>query len=159
MYRYIRKGSVVHGMTYRRSGVQVLDHKVWQCSTLASGYYVSNMGRVRNVGGCILKQRTCHYGSRYVSNSPSHSKKYLGPLVATEFVTRELGPGQQPAEGDRLEVRHIDGDKSNNTPDNLLWVTNKEKMLMHHNMQGCGARYTIRQLHPVTGYPIAMYAS
>ena len=57
MYRYIRKGRVVHGMTYCRPGDQALDGEVWQRSTLAPGYYVSNMGRVRNVRGRILKQR------------------------------------------------------------------------------------------------------
>ena len=66
MYRYIRKGRVVDGMTYCRPGDQALDGEVWQASTLAPGYYVSNMGRVRNVRGRILKQRINHYGSRYV---------------------------------------------------------------------------------------------
>ena len=135
MNRYIRKGRVVNGMTYCRPGDQALDGEVWQASTLAPGYYVSNMGRVRNVHGRILYQNITHNGSRYVKLSPSRSIKYLGPLVATEFVTLQLGPGQQPAEGDRLEVRHIDGDKSNNTPGNLMWVTRRENMLMHYKNQ------------------------
>ena len=54
MYCYIRKGRIVDGMTYCRPGDQALDSEVWQASTLAPGYYVSNMGRVRNVRGRIL---------------------------------------------------------------------------------------------------------
>ena len=68
----------------------------------------------------------------------------LGPLVATEFVPKPiLGPGSMETEAARLFVRHSDGDKENNTANNLLWATSRECCLMHHRTPGRVARTAV----------------
>ena len=54
MYRYIRKGRVVDGMTYCRPGDQALDGEVWQASTLAPGTTSQTWGGCGTfVGACF----------------------------------------------------------------------------------------------------------
>lgn len=82
-------------------------------------YQISNIGRVRNKNGLILRQRASKDG--YVRillyNKQKYKAKYVHILVAKAFI---LNPDNKP------EVNHIDANKSNNSFDNLEWVTRQE---------------------------------
>lgn len=102
----------------------------------APGYFVSSDGSV-----CSSK-----YGGRrqlkpWVSNKSGHLritlrvdngviKEYVHRLVATLFI------GQPPSE--LHEVRHLDGEPSNNSVSNLAWGTHTENMqdMVRHGRQG-----------------------
>jgi len=83
-------------------------------------YEVSNMGRIRNRYGRILKQED-KTGSEYKrvhlckSNRAKHHSVHR--LVAIAFVPNESG-GEV--------VNHLDHNKANNNADNLEWCTIKE---------------------------------
>lgn len=88
---------------------------------------VLNMGRVRIKPGEILTPQESDEGYWYVRVKPQEKglafrvgktvKKYVHRLVA------EAWHGN-PFEG--AEADHIDRDRSNNTPENLRWVTRQE---------------------------------
>ena len=92
------------------------------CYGYAGVYEVSSLGRVRRIGkarsarvGRILTPPLHKGGYEVVSLWRNNKGKvhYVHRLVAMAFV-----------HGDhRLSVNHIDGDKRNNTPENLEWVT------------------------------------
>lgn len=82
-------------------------------------YYVSSLGRLATSKGRILKQRTNERGYKVVSLPSPHSNR-VHRIVAQAFIPN---PQNKP------QVNHIDGDKTNNSVDNLEWVTNKENML------------------------------
>lgn len=92
-------------------------------------YEVSNLGRVRSVArwvkcrdgkglseGIVLKPKRGRGGYAIVNLSNSKiSTRYIHRLVAEAFC-----PGAGP------EIRHLDGDLTNNNSDNLAWGTSKE---------------------------------
>lgn len=96
-------------------------------------YEVSNMGRVRSLerktncnGGLfqrkerILKNTIDRNGYHFVFLYPINGRKRTIPvhrLVAMAFIPN---PDNKP------EIDHIDGNKSNNNPINLRWVTHQE---------------------------------
>ena len=83
-------------------------------------YQVSNVGRVKRVKtGRILKGIFSGYGYVQVdlSKEGCTSKKLIHRLVAQAFI---------PNVDNKLEVNHINEDKTNNRVDNLEWVTRKE---------------------------------
>lgn len=85
-------------------------------------YEISNMGRVRNKHGRIMKIHTNQTGYRQVPMSKD-GKGYLKcvhKLVAEAFIDNPRGC---------TEVNHIDEDKSNNRADNLEWCTHQENIL------------------------------
>ena len=45
------------------------------------------------------------------------------------YIMMQIDPRPNASE---LEVHHIDGDKSNNAPSNLMWMTPSEHMRLHH---------------------------
>ena len=90
------------------------------------GYEVSNLGRVRNASGRVLKPQI-HYGRskevpylRVQLTQPGMRKnRRINRLVAQAFVPN---PNKYP------EVDHIDGNTLNNKAINLEWVTPEENI-------------------------------
>lgn len=93
-------------------------------------YEVSDLGRVRSLVGkhpSILKGSISNFGYRRVqigSAGKDRKKYYMQVLVGKAHIPN----------GDVLknQVNHIDGDKLNNTVDNLEWTTSSENNLHAH---------------------------
>lgn len=101
-------------------------------------YQVSNLGRVRSlnkntitynrwgkfertVKGRILRINQNKLGYCYINLYKEHrcSKFKVHRLVANAFI---------PSQKDKLEVNHIDGNKTNNKINNLEWCNRSENM-------------------------------
>lgn len=96
------------------------DNEVWR-KIPYSTYEASSLGRIRNcVTGKIQKPQLGEDGYLFVGIrflDRKHSKK-VHQLVCLAFN------GTKPTGAEC--VRHLDGDRFNNKPDNLRWGTNKE---------------------------------
>lgn len=109
--------------------------EVWIDIEGGPGYQISNYGRVKSVER-IIKRGTNFLPIRGRILKPwKRSKDYLSVgfqvdgkrkvvlvhrLVANAFIpNRESG----------MEINHLDGDKTNNTVENLEWVTTSENVL------------------------------
>lgn len=88
-------------------------------------YWVSNMGYIySSMSGKILRMDKRKDGYVIVHlQDPDYKSvpKYLHLIVADNFVPK-------PESDEPLEVDHKDGNKSNNSADNLEWVTHAENM-------------------------------
>ena len=89
------------------------------------GYRISKTGDVFRKAGyrCINERRirpwfSQHYMQVHVSVGGKGSRKLVHRLVCEVFN----GPAPSP----KHQVNHIDGNKLNNDPDNLEWVTVRE---------------------------------
>lgn len=98
------------------------DEENWEVIDIAPDYLISDQGRVFYT----IRERylTTSYpkGKYPVVNLKCDGKpfsKAVHILVATAFV-----PGKAPG----LVVNHIDGDKTNFSPDNLEWVTQAQNI-------------------------------
>lgn len=82
-------------------------------------YQISNLGRVRNKIGLVLKQKPSKdgYVRILLCKDGKYKAKYVHILVAKAFIPN---PDCKP------EVNHIDANKSHNSSDNLEWVTRRE---------------------------------
>lgn len=90
---------------------------------ISTSYYITADGKCYNSNtGKYLKGQE-HYKTHYISYNltlPDGSKKrcYAHRLVAQAYL--------QPQHKNQTEVNHIDGDKTNNSINNLEWVTPQE---------------------------------
>lgn len=91
-------------------------------------YEVSDRGQVRNAQGLILKLFV-HKGYPTVCLAPGHKQKTVHSLVARAFLS-EPEPGQ-------CQVRHLNGQRADNRPENLAWGTNQENVqdMLQHGTQ------------------------
>lgn len=122
-----------------------MTREVWRPIQDYEGLYeVSNFGRVRSYprNGTkdknihILRQSLSKTGYCRVALSKNSRMKSYGVhrLVAKAFI---------PNPEDKSEVNHIDGDPSNNSADNLEWVTRSENHihrvyeLKHNSLKRC----------------------
>jgi len=93
--------------------------EVWKTVESSPNYEVSNFGSVRNTKtGKMLKVVTNPSGYKLVclSNKDKKQTGYIHRLVAEAFVDTDLDTRSSV-------VNHIDGNKSNNTIENLEWAT------------------------------------
>lgn len=102
-------------------------------------YEVSNLGKVKRVrksqgSKCsILKNKTNTPYDRvclYRNNQPVY--KEVHRLVAEAFISNSNSKSQ---------VNHIDGNKRNNTVDNLEWCTARENILHSYRVLGSKNEY------------------
>lgn len=96
--------------------------EVWRNIVDEPNYRVSNKGNVKNKNtGRILKPGINRYGYPYVSlyNDGVPKPKTVHRLVARAFI---------PGYDNTLQVNHKDGNKTNNSVDNLEWMTRLENM-------------------------------
>lgn len=103
--------------------------EIWKDINGYEGYYqISNQGNVRSVDrfdgvhdrkGTIIKPNLKQNGYLQVGLRMHSKRKWIGVhrLVAIHFIEN---PDNKP------QVNHIDGNKQNNTINNLEWVTAKE---------------------------------
>lgn len=98
--------------------------EIWKDIKNWEGYYkISNKGRVFSVRNNLIRRNSvASTGYHQVCLSSPHKKITLTihRLVAEHFI---------PQENERNYVNHIDGDKANNSVNNLEWCTQKENIL------------------------------
>ena len=103
-------------------------------------YEVSNLGKVKSLsrkkGWCIAKEKiiipcTSRTGYFVVDLYKNYSRKHhqIHRLVAQAFIPN---PDNKP------QVNHLDGDRKNNSVDNLEWSTAKENQL--HKVYTLGSK-------------------
>ena len=82
-------------------------------------YQVSNIGRVRNSKGLIIKPHINKGGyiELHLGKDGKHFNKKVHRLVAEAFIPN---PWNKPC------VDHIDTDRTNNSISNLRWTTHSE---------------------------------
>lgn len=99
-------------------------NEIWK--PYKDGYYlVSNLGRIKNIKGIHLKGTKQKNGYTLVHLRKQDDEMMLfHRIVASVFIPN---PDNLP------QVNHIDGDKTNNSVDNLEWVTAKENI--HHSFE------------------------
>ena len=88
-------------------------------------YWVSDLGRIRNKHGRILKlKKTTGRGVQYdrvglsIGNKQTHH--YVHRLVLSAFYPRP--------DMSEMTVDHIDGNPNNNKASNLRWLTNADNV-------------------------------
>ena len=81
-----------------------------------TNYYVSNLGRFKNYKGIIMENYKPHY-SGYIYVRINKNKYSLHYLVAITFINNPEN---------KKNINHIDGNKINNSSNNLEWCTIKE---------------------------------
>lgn len=141
-------------------------------------YVINDSGEIRNVNtGNYLKKKIERNGYIRVSLM----KKSGGTTYVS--LHRLLMMAFRPVENmDKLQINHIDGDKTNNSFDNLEWVTSKENIhhaintgltnfdylvgektnLAHYSEEDAKKvisllktnRYTDKEISELTGYPV-----
>lgn len=93
----------------------------WKIIPYEQMYEVSTFGRVRNTNTGVVKSlRKDRYGYLRVTLYPSGKTYTVHRLVATVWI--------EGKSNDRCQIDHIDNDKTNNSVENLEWVTPKENV-------------------------------
>ena len=109
----------------------------WAVSAEFPRYEVSNLGRIRHIGGVPRKIRSMS-GYAYVcirQGGKAHNIR-LHRLIASTFIPN---PENKP------HVNHKDGNRSNNEVDNLEWCTASENECHKVNVLGIKQKPPIRQ--------------
>ncbi len=111
---------------------EILDGEIWkQVKNTNNTYFVSNLGRFKNAKGRIVTNYKPHISGYIIVLIDNKSYK-LHRIIAKEFIDNPENKEQ---------VNHIDGNKLNNSVDNLEWVTNKENQI-HKFKNGLGNNFT-----------------
>lgn len=138
-------------------------------------YEVSNFGNVRSVTRVIRFERRGSIATQVIEGKPlkpGNSKGYKNVVLCNKDGKKTKGVHRLVAEAfidnplDKPEVNHIDENPSNNTVENLEWVTHVENS--RHGTRGqriaeanTGNPLTSRQIfqYSLTGELVGTYAS
>jgi hypothetical protein len=101
---------------------EIIINEQWRSISGYLNYQVSNIGRVRNASGHILKPHTSDNGYLHLKLVLNGIRKHhsIHRLVAQEFIPN---PMNKPC------VDHIDRIKTSNTIGNLRWATLNENQM------------------------------
>lgn len=127
--------------------------EIWKDINGYEGYYqISNKGNVRSIDrfdgvhdrtGTVIKPNLKTNGYLQVGLRKHNKRKWIGVhrLVAIHFIDN---PENKP------QVNHIDGNKQNNTVENLEWVTQEENQ-QHATRTGLRKNVRRGKNHPCYG--------
>lgn len=118
--------------------------EIWKNVKGYDSYQVSNYGRVRRLSKGVYKikgQNTGTWG--YFVTNIDGTPKLVHRLIAEAFI---------PNPDNKLEVNHINGDKLDNLPSNLEWVTFSENKI--HAIQTGLNDYTKNKMKKVAQYSL-----
>lgn len=114
--------------------------EIWKAVPgLENRYFASNTGKIKGIFTCgghgrprILKTclDECGYEKIYIKTDTGKRTTRVHILVCLAFV------GPKPS--DRHTVNHKDGNKLNNTPDNLEWATFSQQMVHAYKVLDMG---------------------
>lgn len=102
----------------------------WKDLQNASGYQVSNYGRVRSVDRIVVRsdgQKRHYIGKVLRPNTGTNGYLYFNVRnVGTLYIHRCVALNFVPNDDKSLEVDHIDSIKTDNRASNLRWITHFE---------------------------------
>ena len=106
-------------------------------------YKISNLGRVKNKKGKILKPIVLNTGYQQISLCQNNiiKLKLIHILVAETFISNPQN---------KTIVHHIDHNKKNNNVNNLMWVTNKEHSDLHPESINSAIKITSKKIKQYT---------
>lgn len=129
-----------------------INEEKWKRVVDFPSYEISNLGRVRNATGKILKpqkNKTNGYYQIMLHNSIDGKKvklHYLHRLVATYFLPQPLA-GQ-------TQINHKDSDRQNNTASNLQWKYTSDKENFNAGIEVTRKARVYKQAPPPKYYQI-----
>lgn len=99
--------------------------EIWKEVPGFEHYFVSNQGRVFNsqTGRFVGTKRDTGYMHVTLSFNGFHKTRTVHSIVAEAFCDKPWCPAE-----DKLEVDHINRDKTDNRAENLRWVSHSENM-------------------------------
>jgi len=132
--------NIAYGFKWKYNLEENLENEIWkeiplQFTSNKSNYFVSSLGRYKNNKGQILYDYKSITGYKRISIGRKCFS--LHRLVAFTFILNPFNKEQ---------VNHIDGNKLNNSIENLEWVTNQENQI--HKVKTC----LYKGLHKIIQY-------
>ena len=109
----------------RGASIEELPGEEWKTLFFDNGYEVSNLGRLRNKRTKVIAKGTIKKNG-YVDVSVNNQNYRLHRLVLQTWCPNE--------DYEELTVDHINGNRSDNRLENLIWATREENtayMMMH----------------------------
>lgn len=99
--------------------------EIWKTIENFENYEISNKGNIRSKKNGILKPQTNKSG--YKEILLYKRQKYGKTLIKSARIHRLVLQAFEPIENpEKMQVNHIDNDRSNNRLDNLEWTTPKQ---------------------------------
>lgn len=96
-------------------------NETWRIIAEFSNYEVSNTGKVRSIIHDKVLRPSDNRGYERV-------RLYRNGEVQSKFVHQLVAEAFLDDRHDELEINHIDGNKKNNSIDNLEWCTHRDNM-------------------------------
>lgn len=122
--------------------VEAVHTEIWKKLKEYPNYEVSNLGRIRNQQKLLKPYKTNNgYLHIFLSKNGKQKQFLLHRLIAEAFIDNLKN---------LKEINHIDGDKSNNSINNLEWCTRKSNV--HHFL--CSNTRNTTMARPVTQYDL-----